>query len=663
METQKEIQTEIRTQTVKAKKTVLLLVVLLAAALSSALLFWICYQYDNKYTADGPQPENGVLLLAEETLAEFPVLYLIRDWEIYRGQLLQPGDFAGGMPPFPDELVFIGQYGGFEGAADSGSRNPHGSVTYRLVLSLPSQTQSYTLEVPEIFSAYKLYINGVLMAGMGDPDPQSYRAETGNRAVTVQAAGRLEILVAVSDFSHFYSGMMYPPAFGDPDAVAKVLNTRFGLRAAACAIALCFGFLYILIGVLHAGKPQPGAKRKLPYLYGALCICFVLATCYPVIKTLFPGGPIFYAVENSAYCAMLLLAMLIQAHIAGIEGRWTGAFAAIGIFVCGWALLMPLFVGDRLSLMMVYSGIFNAYVWICAASLTFAAAYGVYKNAVYSKIILIGMVIFSTALIMERLLPTYEPILSGWFVEIASGALVLCTEIALAMEIAAQYKLRQAMESRVESVSRMLEVQRAYYPALLKKEEEAKSARHDLRHHLAVIGILAESGDLAKLKQYLNEYDDRQSPPVHASYCHHYVTDMLLRMFDGLAARQQTLFYAAADLPEVLPVGDIDLCVLLSNLLENAMEATAQIPEEQRYISVRLDGKKQYLNIFVENQFEGNPLKKNGKFLSTKRPGRNGIGLASVLAVARQYDGSADFYVEGSRFFSEISIPFREKSG
>ncbi len=225
-----------------------LVALFLASAGIAAGLFSLSYRYDNKYTAPGPQPFAGVLLLSEEDLEQHPVIWLVRDWEIYRDRLLTPSDLAEGLL-LPDELVFIGQYGGFEGRVTAGlpARNPHGSATYRLNLSLPAETRSYILELPEIFSAYRLYLNGTLMQSLGNTEPIGYRPETGITAVTVQAAEQLEILLAVTDYSHFYSGLVYPPAFGEHGAVARMMNQRLSGRTLICAVALGIGSAYLLI--------------------------------------------------------------------------------------------------------------------------------------------------------------------------------------------------------------------------------------------------------------------------------------------------------------------------------------------------------------------------------------------------------------------------------
>jgi sensor histidine kinase regulating citrate/malate metabolism len=171
---------------------------------------------------------------------------------------------------------------------------------------------------------------------------------------------------------------------------------------------------------------------------------------------------------------------------------------------------------------------------------------------------------------------------------------------------------------------------------------------------------LAASGDLEKLTRYLDVYDDKRASAVTASYCKHYTANILLSMYSALAKRQDTDFQVMAAIPEAIPVDDVDLCVILGNLLENALEASARISREQRQITVRIGLDLNRLGIFVENGFNGDLRVVNGRFYSSKQQNREGVGLASVQAAAARYGGSAEFYGDDmSRFHSDVILPAR----
>jgi Histidine kinase-, DNA gyrase B-, and HSP90-like ATPase. len=622
--------------------------------------FYAAYSFDNKYTAQGPQPVSGILKLDEANLSEHPIVFLVRDWEIYRDRLLTPDDFIS-TPPLPDELTFIGQYGGFEGRVkDAPVRSPHGSATYRLNIILPEEPRSYTLELPEIYSAYKLYVNGVLMRQVGNPDPQNYHALTDTGSVMIHAGSRIEILIAVSDYAHFYSGIVYPPAFGETEAVMSHLGVRLILRTTACAIALCLAFLSLLCGLLIGKKGRNDEAPALTALYFGICLVFCVYTCYPVLKSVLPTGMWFYSVENLAWCMMPLLTMLVQKKISGLLPKWTNIFIAFGVLVCLWAALVPVFLGSSLKLMNAYSTLIGLYTWATALYLTLCAALSLQRGVLRSRFMLFALLIFDAALVADRIFPMFEPIRFGWFPELAGGTLVLCIGITMANEIAGEVRMRNAVEARAESVVKMLEVQKAYYPALLEKEQETKAARHDLRHHIGLFREMLERGDVDSLTRYLDEYSDTQPMPLRISYCGHYVTDMLLGMYAGLAEKQNSPIRIQAAVSDTLPISDVDLCVMLSNLLENALEASAKISEPEREIIVRIGEKRRHFILLIENVFDGTVIKDTDKILSAKCQGRGGVGIASVRSIAEKYMGETEFYGEGNRFYSEVYLPIHK---
>ncbi|MCL2488772.1 MAG: ATP-binding protein, partial [Oscillospiraceae bacterium] len=283
--------------------------------LFSITLFWICYQFDNKYTAGGPQADNGLLTLDAATLHDYPVIFLTHGWEIHRGGLLTPEDFAENRRP--DEIVYIGQYGGFEGNNPYG--NPYGRATYRLNIVIPPEPAAYTLELPEIYSAYRLFINGVQAEQFGNPGPEHYYPQTGNATISFLAQNRVEIIVAAADYSHMYSGMVYPPAFGSPHEVSGMIQTRLTIRAAVCSVAAALALFFLFVGFFMK-------KDRAMLLFGAICLCFAGYVCYPIVKTIFRGGMGWYGFENFCFCAMLLLVILLQRTISGDKSRLSNLF-------------------------------------------------------------------------------------------------------------------------------------------------------------------------------------------------------------------------------------------------------------------------------------------------------------------------------------------------
>ena len=556
-------------------RTALPLLLLLAGAVA-VFGCLLCYQYDNKYTAFRPAVLSGAVVIDDRTLAEHPAVLLLGGWEIYGGRLLSPADFAHN-PPAPDAVIYIGQHGGFEHVTPDGS--PHGSATYRLLLELSDTPRSYTLELPEIFSAYRVYANGTLLAQMGDPEPKSYRPETRNSTVTFETAGRTEIVIAVSDFSHLYSGMVYPPAFGLPDAVSQLLSARFLFRALLCAMALTIGLLSLLVGILSR-------QLQSALLYGLLCLFFVGYAAYPLVKTFFGGYYPFYAFENFAFCAMLVTVGILLHGVSGIKGKPALAFPLFGALVCIASVVLHLLLAKQspnlLPVMHAYSWLITVYEWITAAYLTFLSVRAVWKGAVHSKAILVGIVIFDAALVMDRILPLHEPIVTGWFSELASFALVLCIGAAVGASVAVQYRENAVLSERADGAERLLEMQRSYYTLLDEKMEDTRALRHDLRHHVSALHGFIAGKQYEELAAYLSGVGQNIDATAPKAYSDNRVVNVLANHYASLSARQGVRFELHCDLTQEVAVNDADLSALLCNLMENALEACARMGASER---------------------------------------------------------------------------------
>jgi len=614
------------------------------------------YQHDNKYNAPRLDVSSGAVNISEQILADDPVLMLVDGWEVYGGRLLSPQDFSTANPPRPDAVVFIGQYGGFENLTPDGS--PHGSVTYRLLLNFPDIPQYYTLALPEIFSAYRAYVDGTLVIQIGDPDPEGYRPETLITTIVFEANGITEIVIAVSDFSHFYSGMIHPPALGLPEAMSRHLSARFLFRALLCAVALTIGLLSVLIGIF--------SRRVRPALvYGLLCLFFVIYAAYPVTKTFYSGHYLFYALESVAFCAMLVTSGVLLHGVSGIKGRAALVYPVFGGLVCAVSVTIHIMLAslnwniNLVTVMYNYSLLITGYIWVTAAYFTVISIRAVLKRAVNSKPILAGIIIFDTALIMDRVLPMYEPILTGWFHEWASFALILCIGIAVGTEIAQQYKNSAVLSERAQNMEQLLQTQRSYYLVLDEKMEDTRALRHDLRHHISVLDGLLARKKYTELETYLSGFKQDINTAATNDYSKNRVVNVLANHYEHLASRQGVRFDLRCGLGGEIPIPDADFSALLCNLLENALEAGGRLESGDRFIRAGISRMGSTIHIRVTNSAgAGLTHLADGRFASSKAAGRTGYGLYSVRMITAKYGGLSEtiWDEEGCTFTHSVTL-------
>ena len=209
--------------------------------------------------------------------------------------------------------------------------------------------------------------------------------------------------------------------------------------------------------------------------------------------------------------------------------------------------------------------------------------------------------------------------------------------------------------ARLQQENQFLSMQQQRYESLKAAIEEARQARHDMRHQLNQISALAEAGDLDNLKAYLAKTVSR-IPDLDMNFCENRAADSVVGYYCALAKREGVPFCAKLDLPQVLPVDEIDLCLVLSNLLENAFEASLRTAPARRKIEITAYvHAERLLLVEVENAFDGAVHEKSGLFRSSKRK-ENGIGIQSVQHIAEKTGGASTFTHQNGVFSAKVML-------
>ena len=234
-------------------------------------------------------------------------------------------------------------------------------------------------------------------------------------------------------------------------------------------------------------------------------------------------------------------------------------------------------------------------------------------------------------------------------------SIVLLIILTLFYAIFLMMALSLNKNARLQQENHFLSLQQARYENLCSGIEEARQARHDIRHHFLQLSSLAEKGDLEKIKEYLSNANSK-IPDYDLHFCENQAADSVISHYAALAKRENIPFRAKADLPAHISIDQIDMCLVLSNLLENALEASLKAKPFNRRIHAEVYlHHKHLLLIQVENTFEGKIQEKNHIFQSSKRPG-NGVGIQSVRHIAEKNGGDSSFTYENGVFTAKIML-------
>ncbi len=149
-----------------------------------------------------------------------------------------------------------------------------------------------------------------------------------------------------------------------------------------------------------------------------------------------------------------------------------------------------------------------------------------------------------------------------------------------------------------------------HYQEVENMYRQIRGWRHDYRNHIQLMKVLAANGDLDGLKRYLDKLDTDLNTVDTVIKTGNAMADAILNSKISLARAKHITVHVDAHIPVKLNMSELDLCVILGNLFDNAMEASMALPEEARMIRVYMDMKGAQLYISFTNFTAGKSWKK-----------------------------------------------------
>lgn len=206
---------------------------------------------------------------------------------------------------------------------------------------------------------------------------------------------------------------------------------------------------------------------------------------------------------------------------------------------------------------------------------------------------------------------------------------------------------------RLQSESQLSALRELYYQSLQREQSQVRTLRHDMRNHMSVLLGLLERGETVKAEEYVGELIGSPALSGGRHICAHPAANAVLSVKLGELERLGIPADFQVNLPENLPLSDTDLCALLGNALDNAMEACAKVKTPD--IKLRCRVEKGMLMLMVSNPLPGD--EKPG-LVTTKADGKNhGFGLPGMAEIARRCGGSLDTCTKDGRFELIACIP------
>lgn len=249
----------------------------------------------------------------------------------------------------------------------------------------------------------------------------------------------------------------------------------------------------------------------------------------------------------------------------------------------------------------------------------------------------------------------------GYFPYLAARvALLFCVFITYYILLLSLDELQRqtVLKQKAETNEQLMVLQKRQYNMIRKQIDEFRSARHDLRQHIRLLQFYLEDDNREALESYIDSYMEHMPANSFSIYCSNSAVNAILNYYikEAQDAGIDTVV-SVSGLPEQLFVSDTDFCVLLGNLLENAIAAEKDCKESDKpFIKVHAAAKgEQTLLLTVDNGPSAPPVFQQDSLLSGKHDGK-GIGTQSVKNIAESYNGSADFTWTNGMFFASVLL-------
>ena len=218
-------------------------------------------------------------------------------------------------------------------------------------------------------------------------------------------------------------------------------------------------------------------------------------------------------------------------------------------------------------------------------------------------------------------------------------------------------QIQNQLRHEYDLLSSQINQSKVHLSTLQRLNQDAVTLRHNMRHHLALLKGYLLNHDVPQALQYLDETEKEINAITPVKYCQNEVVNLIFSHYALRAKELSCTWKVDIRLPEQLPLRDTELCVLLSNSLENAIHAVAELPVHERTIIVEIRPYQSRLLIKVENSCSAPVVLRDG-LPESSQPG-HGYGVRSIAAIVQKHCGNILFTAQDCTFLLQAVIPLQ----
>ena len=270
-----------------------------------------------------------------------------------------------------------------------------------------------------------------------------------------------------------------------------------------------------------------------------------------------------------------------------------------------------------------------------------------------------GLIIFILSISFFAVALIHAVLINMESVSLYSDMLIVSEIGIIVLVIVSFYMTHSLSKSNLETEKlRMLRQQEEYrisYAENIKEQyEEIRRMRHDMKQNLAVISALHREHKYDEANEFAGKVSDNLEKIEMVIDVHNDFINAILNSKLLIASEYGIRVICAAS-NNINGIDDIDLCNLLGNILDNAIEAAKRCTNGYIEVSIRSD--ENMILVIVANTIVESVMKRNKELKSTKKnAARHGYGVKTIHSIAEKYSGTASFYEEGEMFYCQVMM-------
>lgn len=637
----------------KSRRTKVLLIfgILFVVAVSHLPVLYTLFYHN---LTGVPTSEKGSIHLTGTSLPQNMILD--GQWQFYWNRLLVTEPSKNVSPDFliqvPDQWSRYKINGNYLPA--------DGFASYRLILKGLEVSQPVTVYLPDFGSAYRVFLDGKLTAESGSISKNTAQVFTTTKAslypTTLSAGQEHEVVIEVATTR--FSGLYMAPVLKDYASTIQANNTRNNLRLILFGTAL-FSFFILIIMYILAFKEN---KRSVWLPIMGFCVLLRI-----MLTTEFYGfwqDTLFFHLSYELTNPLMFLISFM--------------FKYLLIFLIEELLGIAFSKKEKLGFLIYYAALYFLYLFIphefynqyltillpiCAFAIEVYSFFKVYCNR--QKMKKYGLLVYwGTVLAITGLIVDCYYINGNLYLNLSLTMLIMLSvylmilSLVSSMQTADVYRDFAVSSARLSQAKTQIAMQTEYYDVLSTQINEVRSIRHDLRHFVGTIKQMSEEGHYKELNKLLDEYGEKADLAPLPVFCENVVANSILGYYSLRLRERGIPFHCACQISKQLSVSDGDLCIVLGNALENAMEACEKLENPKaKYVSVETRSMNGKLLIKIENPYNGGLNQLDGRYISSKDSEHHGIGLQNIKKVVNSYGGFVKMEHSQTTFTLMVAFP------